>query len=113
VTEHRDTLTAHLAPYRQAPGVLAAMLISSDGFVVAADADDGFDKDAVAALASGVFGIGARLAYELRQDGARYVAIDFSDLTMVLAPFSEQLMLVLVGRPDTLVCDYRLNATVA
>jgi predicted regulator of Ras-like GTPase activity (Roadblock/LC7/MglB family) len=113
LTDSVDALAARLVPYRQTPGIIAALLISSDGFVVAADAEPGFSADAVAALASGVIGIGSKLAGELRQGAAKYIAIEFDDLTMVLAPFGDQLMLVLVGLPTTLICDYRLSTTVA
>ena len=108
MTEQADTLAAQLAPYRENPGIVAALLISRDGFVVAADAAPDFKADAVAAQVAGVIDIGARLAAELRQPGARYISIEFDGLNVVLAPFGDELMLALVGRPDTLTCDYRL-----
>lgn len=106
-----DRLAAQLAPYRATPGVIAALLISRDGFVVAADAAPGFNADAVAAQAGGVIDTAARLAAELGQSAAHYIAIELDDLTMLLAPFGEELMLALVGTPDTLSCEYRLKST--
>jgi predicted regulator of Ras-like GTPase activity (Roadblock/LC7/MglB family) len=100
-----------LAPYRETPGVIAALLISRDGFVVAADADAGFDENAVAAQVGGVIDISARLAAELGQTGSKYIFIELNDLNVVLAPFDDELMLVLVGERDTLFCDYRLKTT--
>jgi predicted regulator of Ras-like GTPase activity (Roadblock/LC7/MglB family) len=107
----RDTLVAKLAPYRETPGIAAALLISRDGFVVAADAEPGFNESAVAAQVGGVIDIGARLATELGQPAAKYISIEFGELNVLLAPFGDELMLALVGRPDTLSCEYRLKTT--
>lgn len=103
-----DVLAARLAPYRANTGIVAALLISRDGFVVAADADPGIAVDAVAAQAAGVIDISSRLATELGQREARFISVEFDGLNVVLAPFGDELMLALVGRPDTLTCDYRL-----
>ena len=109
MTDQADMLAAQLAPYRDTPGIVAALLISRDGFVVAADADPGFKADAVAAQVAGVIDVGARLAAEVGQQEARYISIDFADLNVVLAPFGSELMLVLAGAPSALICEFRLN----
>jgi uncharacterized protein len=106
-----DMLAAQLAPYRQTPGISAALLISRDGFVVASDADPDFKADAMAAQAGGIIDIAARLAVELRQDAARYITVELDDITVLLAPFGPELMLALVGTRDVLSCDYRLKTT--
>jgi predicted regulator of Ras-like GTPase activity (Roadblock/LC7/MglB family) len=108
VNEPSHVLAARLTPYRVSPGIVAALLISSDGFVVAADADPDVPVDAVAAQAAGVIDSGARLAAELGQRQARYISLELEGLNVVLAPFGDELVLALVGRPDTLTCDYRL-----
>ena len=105
----QDVLAARLAPYREQPGIVAALLISRDGFVVAADADPGFKAEAVAAQVAGVIDIGRRLAAELEQPSAKYISLEFEQLNIVLAPFGEELMLALAGDPAVLVCDYRLK----
>lgn len=109
MSDRTDTLSAQLAPYRDTPGITAALLISRDGFVVASDAEPGFATEAVAAQAAGAIDVGRRLAGELRQPEARYVSLEFEELNVVLAPFGDELMLVLVGTPAALVCEYRLN----
>lgn len=106
-----DTLADQLAPYREAPGIIAALLISRDGFVVARDCDEGFNAEAVAAQVGGVIDIGARLAAELGQPAARYISLEFDDVNVVLAPFGDELMLALAGDPSTLSCEYRLKTT--
>jgi predicted regulator of Ras-like GTPase activity (Roadblock/LC7/MglB family) len=108
VNEKSDALAAKLAPYRSEAGIAAAMLISRDGFVVASDADPDFNVEAVAAQAGGIIDVGARLATELGQKGARYLTVELDTVNVVLAPFGDELMLVLVGDPATLHCDYRL-----
>ena len=108
MTDQADILALQLTPYREIPGIVAALLISRDGFVIAADADPGFSADAVAAQVAGVIDIGARLAAELRQPEAKYISVDFDDLNLVLAPFGSELMLVLAGAPSALACEYRL-----
>jgi len=109
VNDHADSLVTRLSPYRETPGILAALLISRDGFVVAADADPGFAVDAVAAHVGGAIDLGQRLAAELRQGEAKYITLEFDELNIVLAPFSDEIMLALVGTPDALICEYRLN----
>ncbi len=109
MTEHADTLVSHLAPYREIPGILAALLVSRDGFVVAADADPGFKSEAVAAQVAGIIDIGARLAAETGRPATRFVSVDLDDLNFVLAPFDGELMLLLAGSPDALRCEYRLT----
>ena len=109
MTDQADILATQLAPYRETPGIVAALLISRDGFVIAADADPGFKADAVAAQVAGVIDIGARLAAELHQPEARYISVSLNDLNLVLAPFGSELMLVLAGAPSALACEYRLT----
>lgn len=108
MNEKSDALAAKLAPYRAEPGVVAALLISRDGFVVASDADEDFNVEAVAAQVGGIIDIGARLATELGQQTTRYLTIELDSLNVVLAPFGDELMLVLAGDPATLRCEYRL-----
>jgi predicted regulator of Ras-like GTPase activity (Roadblock/LC7/MglB family) len=108
MTDQADTLAARLAPYRQTPGIVAALLISRDGFVVAADAEESFASEAVAAQVAGVIDIAARLSTELGRPAARYISVEFDGLNLVLAPFNGELMLVLAGLPSALACDYRL-----
>jgi len=109
VSDQSDALVTRLEPYRKTPGIIAALLISHDGFVVAADADDGFDTAAVAAQVAGAIDMGARLAGELGQREANYISLEFDEVNVVLAPFGSELMLTLVGSPDALICDYRLS----
>ena len=111
MSDQADSLVTRLAPYRETPGIVAALLISHDGFVVAADAEPGFAADAVAAQVAGAIDMGSRLAGELGQAAAKYLSVEFDEINVVLAPFGDELMLALVGVPSTLICEYRLNTT--
>ncbi len=108
MTDQADTLAAQLAPYREIPGIVAALLVSRDGFVVAADAGPEIQPDAVAAQVAGVIDIAARLSAEFGKPEAKYISLEFDDLNLVLAPFGGELMLVLAGLPGALSCEYRL-----
>jgi len=109
VSDQADALVTRLAPYRETPGIVAALLISRDGFVVAADAEPGFAADAVAAQVAGAIDLSTRLAGELGQTEAKYISLEFDTLNVVLAPFGGELLLALVGEPGALICEYRLN----
>jgi uncharacterized protein len=110
VTEHpSDTLAGALRPFRENPGITAALLISRDGFVVAADADGEVDVTAVAAQLGGVLDLGARLARELGQEQTHHVFIELDERSVLISPFSEELLLALIGDSASLTCEYRLR----
>jgi predicted regulator of Ras-like GTPase activity (Roadblock/LC7/MglB family) len=104
-----DTLVSKLEPYREQRGVLAALLVSRDGFLVAASADDRVDSEAVAAQVAGIIDIGTRLAEELEQSETRYIGVELSGMNVVLAPFEGELLLALVGTPDAIKLDFKLR----
>jgi predicted regulator of Ras-like GTPase activity (Roadblock/LC7/MglB family) len=112
MTDQADTLARTLATYRRTPGIVAALLVSRDGFVIAADAEPGFAVTAFAAQAGGLISCVASLGAELGEHAAKYVSVEFAGVTMVLAPFGDELLLALLGHPTALVCQYRLNDTV-
>jgi predicted regulator of Ras-like GTPase activity (Roadblock/LC7/MglB family) len=106
MTERDDTLASKLAPYRAHEGVLAALLISADGFLVAADADPSLNAEAVAAQLGAVVDVAARLAGELAQSETRYITFELTGLNVVLSPFGEGLLLALVGVPEIITLKY-------
>jgi len=109
VSDIDDVLADQLVPYRATPGVKAALLISHDGFLVAADADASITTDAVAAQIAGVMDIGRRLAGELSQPAARYISMEMETLNVLAAPFNDELMLVLIGEPSAIRLSYTLR----
>ena len=105
-----DALAAQLAPYRERPGVKSALLISHDGFLVASSTDAEIDAEAIAAHLGGAIDIAARLADELAQRATRLITVELDDLNIVLAPFSDELLLCLIGTADAIKFDYRLRS---
>jgi predicted regulator of Ras-like GTPase activity (Roadblock/LC7/MglB family) len=113
MNDNVDALVAKLAPYRQRPGITAALLISRDGFLVAAAADDTINAEAIAAQLGATIDIGARLAGELAQGATRYITFELTALNVVLSPFSDGLLLALVGTPEAITLTYSLRGASA
>jgi predicted regulator of Ras-like GTPase activity (Roadblock/LC7/MglB family) len=109
MTDVDDALVSQLEPYRRRPGMKAALLISSDGFLVASSTDGSLDAEAIAAHIGGVVDIGARLAGELAQEGTRFVTFELTGLNIVLSPFGDELLLALVGTPEAITLKYGLG----
>jgi predicted regulator of Ras-like GTPase activity (Roadblock/LC7/MglB family) len=107
-----DELVRLLENYRADPGIRAALLIGSDGFLVASAATDGVDTTAVAAQVADVLGVAHRLALELGQQETRYATFELTSLNVLVAPFEGALLLVLVGEPDALRLSYSLRTPV-
>lgn len=104
-----DVLRDELARYRRDPGMRAALFVSGDGFLVAASAEPDIDTDAVAAQIASVLQAGRSLAAELVQQAARYVTFELDELNILVAPFDDNLLLVLIGRPGTLDLAYTVR----
>ncbi len=106
-----DLLRDELTRYTADPGILAALLVSGDGFLVAASAEPEIDTEAVAAQIAGALLAGKRLAAELSQTATRYFTLEYDDLNVLMAPFDNDLLLVLIGRPGTLDLTYTVRAS--
>jgi len=106
--ENVDALVRQLTPYRQRPGIRAALLISHDGFLVAATADETVNAEAVAAQIGAVIDVAARLAGELDQPATKYITFELTGLNIVLSPFSQELLLALVGTPEAITLSYTI-----
>ncbi len=80
-------------------GVRGALVMSSDGMVVAADLCDGLAPDSVAALASAAAGQARRAARDLGLGRTRRIIFTASFGRLVFVPVDE-LMLVIVTEPS-------------
>lgn len=105
-----DELSPLLERYRTDPGIRAALLVSADGFLVAASAAADINAEAVAAQVADMLAVGHRLAVELGQQETRFVTFELTKLNVVVAPFDGQLLLVLAGDPDALQLSYTLRS---
>jgi hypothetical protein len=53
------------------------------------------------------------LADELAQRETRLITVELDDLNIVLAPFSDELLLCLIGTPEAIKLEYRLSGALA
>jgi predicted regulator of Ras-like GTPase activity (Roadblock/LC7/MglB family) len=106
-----DVLRDELARYRHDPGIKAALFVSGEGLLITSVADDDVDVEAVAAQLAGVVLAGTRLATELGQSEARFVTLELDRLNVVVAPFDDDVLLVLIGGPDALDLDYSVRGS--
>jgi uncharacterized protein len=113
MNDNVDALVSKLEPYRERPGITAALLISRDGFLVASVADGSLNAEAIAAQLGATIDIGARLAGELGQQATRYITFELTGLNVVLSPFNEDLLLALIGTPDAISLSYNLRGGTA
>lgn len=104
-----DELSSLLTRYRHDEGVKAALLVSADGFLVAASAAHGLNPEAIAAQVADVLAVGERLAIELGRQATRFVTFELTGLNVIVAPFDDTLLLVLVGDPAALKLSYSLR----
>lgn len=104
-----DALLEELSRYRRDPGIRAALFVSGEGFLIAGSADESIDTEAVAAQIAGVLLCGRRLAAELGQTATRYLTFELDDLNILVAPFDQNMLLVLIGRPGTLELSYTVR----
>ena len=77
---------------------------------MASSTDAEIDAEAIAAHLGGAIDIAARLADELAQRATRLITVELDDLNIVLAPFSDELLLCLIGTADAIKFDYRLRS---
>ena len=109
MSEQDDALVSKLLPYRERPGMMAALLISRDGFLVASAADPRINGEVLAAHLGAVIDIGANLADELGQAETRFITLELDALNIVVAPFSDELLLALVGSPEAIALQFSLG----
>ena len=97
-----DTLAAELERYRADRRISAALLVSEDGFLVAASAAPGVDIEALAAQIAPVVISVRRLSGEIEGGATRLISIELAHSTVLMAPFENEVLLALVGEPGAL-----------
>jgi predicted regulator of Ras-like GTPase activity (Roadblock/LC7/MglB family) len=86
-----------LSPYLDHDGVGLAMLVSTDGLLIAAAGSDDFDREALAAYSAAALSAAVGMAEELDTDMRGTVALDLQDIHLILAPLTADLFLLLIG----------------
>ncbi len=101
-TSRADSLRAELEGYLTIPGIKAAVLISDDGLVISSAAHPGVDTVGIAALAVDTVTSAQRFGLQVGAGYLDTMNIDFQHLSVLLAPFTRDVMLALVASPGCL-----------
>jgi predicted regulator of Ras-like GTPase activity (Roadblock/LC7/MglB family) len=97
-----DPFRDALAEYLAIPGMEAALLVSDQGLLISCVAHEGVDTASVAALAIDTVATVQRFGLQVQAGYLDTMRIEFNKLTVVLAPFVADVMLVLVAAAGSL-----------
>ena len=97
-----DSLKQALTEYMNIPGIKAAMFVSDQGLVIRRAACDDVDTASIAALVIDTVATAQRFGLQVEAGFLETMSIEFADLTVVLAPFTSDVMLALVATPGIL-----------
>lgn len=96
-----DPLKQALGGYLAIPGIRAALLISDQGLLVSSMAKEGVDTASIAALAIDTVRTAQRFGQQVGAGTLDTMSIEFDSLTVVLAPFTQDVMLALLASPGS------------
>jgi predicted regulator of Ras-like GTPase activity (Roadblock/LC7/MglB family) len=96
-----DPIYQLMCSYLDIPGMLAAILVSHEGFVVNCAQTDDIDIDSISALIMDTVSTAQRFGDELRAGRLDTLTVDYETMTLLLAPFEQNVMLALVALPGT------------
>ena len=96
-----DPLRQALGGYLAIPGIKAALLVSDQGLIVSSMAREGVDTASVAALAVDAVASAQRFGQQVQAGGLDTMSIEFERLTVVFAPFTPDVMRVLLAAPGS------------
>lgn len=92
-----DPFAEALEEYLSIPGMKAALLISDQGLMISSVAHEGVDTASIAALAIDTVATVQRFGLQVQAGYLDTMRIEFDRLTVVLAPFAQDVMLALVA----------------
>jgi predicted regulator of Ras-like GTPase activity (Roadblock/LC7/MglB family) len=101
-SKQADPLREALAGYLTIPGMKAAILVSDQGLMISSIAREGVDTASIAALAIDTVASVQRFGLQVQAGYLDTMRIEFDKLTVVLAPFSADVMLALVATAGSL-----------
>jgi predicted regulator of Ras-like GTPase activity (Roadblock/LC7/MglB family) len=96
-----DPLKQALGGYLAIPGIKAALLVSDQGLLVSSMAKEGVDTASIAALAVDTVRSAQRFGQQVSAGTLDTMSIKFEGLTVVLAPFTPDVMLALLAVPGS------------
>jgi predicted regulator of Ras-like GTPase activity (Roadblock/LC7/MglB family) len=91
-----------LEEYLAIPGMMAAILVSDQGLMISSATAPGVDAPSIAALVIETVATAQRFGSQVDAGFLDTMSIDFEKLTVVLAPFTPDVMLALVATPGCL-----------
>jgi predicted regulator of Ras-like GTPase activity (Roadblock/LC7/MglB family) len=97
-----DPLEGVLDEYLAIPGMKAAILVSDQGLMISSATAPGVDAPSIAALVIETVATAQRFGSQVNAGFLDTMSIDFEKLTVVLAPFTPDVMLALVAAPGCL-----------
>jgi predicted regulator of Ras-like GTPase activity (Roadblock/LC7/MglB family) len=107
-----DPIHEIISGYLEISGVMAAILVSDQGLVVSGAMGDPFDIDidTISALVVETVASARRVGAEAAVGKIETMILEFEKLSVLLAPFDNELMLALVGKPGTFAQSVGLPA---
>ena len=100
--EGADPLKGVLEEYLAVPGMKAAILVSDQGLTISSATLPEVDAPSIAALVIETVATAQRFGLQVEGGFLDTMSIEFEKLTVVLAPFTPDVMLALVAAPGCL-----------
>ncbi|MBI5869728.1 MAG: roadblock/LC7 domain-containing protein [Actinobacteria bacterium] len=92
-----QALQGILSPYLEFDGIDAAMLVSTDGLLIASAGNQEYDREALAAYSAAALSAAVGLAEELDTDLSGSVTLELAGNHLTLTPLTVDLFLLLMG----------------
>jgi predicted regulator of Ras-like GTPase activity (Roadblock/LC7/MglB family) len=105
-----DPIHELMCSYLDIPGMLAAILVSDEGFVVNCAQSEEIDTDSISALVMDTVSSAQRFGDELRAGRVDTLTVEYETMTLLLAPFEQNVMLALVALPGTFALRSEITA---
>jgi predicted regulator of Ras-like GTPase activity (Roadblock/LC7/MglB family) len=96
-----DPLKEALGEYLRIPGMRAAILISDQGLMISSVIRDNVDAAGISALVLDTVAAAQRFGLQVQAGFLDTMSIEFERMTVVLAPFTPDVMLVLIAEPGS------------
>ena len=102
---HGDPLKDALVDYLTIPGMLAAILVSDQGFMISGASAGSVDTASIAALVADTLSSAQRLGTQASGGPLGTMTAEYEHLTLLVAPFSGDVMLVIVAEPGSIAAS--------
>lgn len=105
-----DPIYDLMCSYLDIPGMLAAILVSDQGLVINCAQAESIDIDSISALVMDTVATAQRFGREMKAGRLDTMTIEFETMTLLLAPFEQDVMLALVALPGTFALKSEMAA---